>query len=229
MNVSAFDLFKLGIGPSSSHTMGPMTAAGRFLKRLDARLDKTSRVVVTLYASLALTGRGHSTDRAVILGLSGFEPGTLDPDEADRVVKEARSNLWLNLGNRRGIAFDEVRDLIWEGRTRLPQHPNAVKFAAFEAGGKVVEERTYFSIGGGFVRDEDEMGRNTPPEPGALVDVPYPFDSAAQLLSLASSAGLTIADLMRANERARRSDAEIDAGLDELASAMYACIERGAR
>ncbi len=229
MNVSAFDLFKLGIGPSSSHTMGPMTAAGRFLKRLDARLDKTSRVVVTLYASLALTGRGHSTDRAVILGLSGFEPGTLDPDEADRVVKEARSNLWLNLGNRRGIAFDEVRDLIWEGRTRLPQHPNAVKFAAFEAGGKVVEERTYFSIGGGFVRDEDEMGRNTPPEPGALVDVPYPFDSAAQLLSLASSAGLTIADLMRANERARRSDAEIDAGLDELASAMYACIERGMR
>ncbi len=229
MNVSAFDLFKLGIGPSSSHTMGPMTAASRFLRWLGDKVDQTDRVEVTLYASLALTGRGHATDRAVILGLAGFEPRSLDPDVADQVVTEVRANHWLMLAGRRGIAFDEAADLLWEGRTRLPQHPNALKFRAFDGAGEQLAERTYFSIGGGFVRDEDEMGRNTPPEAGALVDVPFPFDSGEELLALASEAGLTIAELMRANERARRSDTEIDAGLDEIGAAMYACIERGMR
>jgi L-serine dehydratase len=227
MNVSAFDLFKLGIGPSSSHTMGPMTAAGRFLDWLGDRVERTARVQVTLYASLALTGRGHATDRAVILGLSGFEPRTLDPDEAERVVAEVRATQWLTLGGRQGVGFDEPRDLLWEGRTRLPQHPNGLKFAAFDAGGTAIGERTYFSIGGGFVRDEGEMGLNTPPEAAALVQVPYPYESGEELLAMAAEAGLTIAELMRANERARRSDAEIDAGLDEIASAMYACIDRG--
>ncbi|MGH6966948.1 MAG: L-serine ammonia-lyase [Phenylobacterium sp.] len=229
MNVSAFDLFKLGIGPSSSHTMGPMTAAHRFLQWLGERIDATVRVEVTLYASLALTGRGHATDRAVILGLAGFEPRGLDPDAADAVVTQVREAKTLKLGGRREIAFDEASDLKWEGRTRLPQHPNALKFAAFDAAGEVLAERAYFSIGGGFVRDEGEMGLNTPPEAAALVEVPYPFDSGEELLELAAKARLTIADLMRANERARRSDAEIDAGLDEIAAAMYACIHRGMR
>src|SRR6185503_1629724 len=118
MQVSVFDLFKLGIGPSSSHTMGPMTAAGRFLERLGERLGKTARVEVTLYASLALTGRGHATDRAVILGLAGFEPRSLDPDEADKVVGEVRASGQLALAGRHAIAFDPARDLLWEGRTR---------------------------------------------------------------------------------------------------------------
>ncbi|HEX3887764.1 MAG TPA: L-serine ammonia-lyase [Phenylobacterium sp.] len=227
MNVSAFDLFKLGIGPSSSHTMGPMTAAGRFLQRLDGKIERTARVRIILYASLALTGRGHATDRAVILGLAGFEPRTLDPDHADQLVAAVRADGRLNLAGQHEIAFDEATDLLWEGRTRLPQHPNAVKFAAFDAAGEVLAERTYFSIGGGFVRDEGEMGKNTPPEDAALVEVPYPFDSGEELLALAAGAGLTIAELMRANERARRSDDEIDAGLDEIAQAMYACIDRG--
>ena len=227
MNVSVFDLFKLGIGPSSSHTMGPMTAAGRFLERLGARVDQVARVEATLYASLALTGRGHATDRAVILGLAGFEPRSLDPDEADRVVGNVRANQWLNLAGRHGIAFDEARDLVWEGRTRLPQHPNALKFAAFDAAGDRIAERTYFSIGGGFVRDEDEMGRNAPADAGPTV--PYPFESGETLLQMAADAGLTIAGLMRANEAARRPDAETDAGLDEIARAMYACIDRGMR
>ncbi len=227
MNVSAFDLFKLGIGPSSSHTMGPMTAAGRFLERLGAGVESTARMEVTLYASLALTGRGHATDRAVILGLSGFAPRDLDPDQAERVVGEVRANHWLRLAGRHGMAFDEARDLKWEGHTRLPQHPNALKFTAFDAAGGLVAERTYFSIGGGFVRDEGEMGLNTPPEAAALVTVPYPFDSGAELLEMAAGADLTIAELMRANERMRRGDAEIDAGLDEIAAAMYACIARG--
>jgi L-serine dehydratase len=229
MNVSAFDLFKLGIGPSSSHTMGPMTAAARFLRWLGGKVEQTARVRISLYASLALTGRGHATDRAVILGLAGFEPRTLNPDEAERVVADVRANQWLTLGGRAGIKFDEATDLLWEGRTRLPPHPNAVRFTALDAAGEVLGERTYFSIGGGFVRDEDEMGTNTPPDAGALIDVPYPFDSGAELLELADAAGLTIAELMRATERARRSDAEIDAGLDEIADAMYECIERGMR
>ncbi len=229
MNVSAFDLFKLGIGPSSSHTMGPMTAACRFLERLAGQLEQTARVQATLYASLALTGRGHATDRAVILGLSGFEPRRLDPDQADKVVTDVRANQWLNLAGQHGIVFDEARDLLWESRIRLPQHPNALKFSAFDAAGDLLAERTYFSIGGGFVRDEDEMGLNTPPEAAALVEVPYPFDSGEELLQMASDAGLTIAELMRANERARRVDEAIDAGLDEVADAMYACIDRGMR
>src|SRR4051812_14729786 len=137
MNVSVFDLFKLGIGPSSSHTMGPMTAACRFLVRLKAEglLDRVERMEVTLYASLALTGRGHATDRAVILGLAGFEPRTLDPDRADALIDQVRTAHKLRLAGEREIAFDEARDLIWEGRTRLPQHPNALKFAAYDAEG----------------------------------------------------------------------------------------------
>jgi L-serine dehydratase len=227
MNVSVFDLFKLGIGPSSSHTMGPMTAAGRFLQRLGARVERTVRVEITLYASLALTGHGHATDRAVILGLAGFEPASLDPDEADRVVAAVRSEGRLTLAGRHEIAFEENRHLHWEGRTRLPLHPNALKFEAFDVAGDPIEERTYFSIGGGFVRDEDEMGRNAPAETGPAV--PYPFESGEELLEMAAGAGLTIAGVTRANELARRPDAETDAGLDEIADAMYACIDRGMR
>jgi len=225
MNVSVFDLFKLGVGPSSSHTMGPMTAACRFLDGLGRRVEQTERVEVTLYASLALTGKGHATDRAVILGLCGFQPRSLDPDAADAAVHAVRAEGALTLAGKKRIAFDEARDLIWEGRTRLPQHPNALKFAAFDAAGDRIAEKTYFSIGGGFVRDEDEMGANAPPEPGPKV--PYPFDSGAELLEMAAEAGFTFAEIMRANERVRRPDAEIDAGLDEIAAAMYACIERG--
>jgi L-serine dehydratase len=204
-----------------------MTAACRFLERLGERIATAARVEVTLYASLALTGRGHATDRAVILGLAGFEPRSLDPDVADKVVADVRATGQLKLAGRHGVAFDTARDLLWEGRTRLPQHPNALKFAAFDAAGDRICERTYFSIGGGFVRDEDEMGRNAPADAGP--QVPYPFDSAAELLEMAAGAGLTIAGVMRANEQVRRPDAEIDAGLDAVQAAMYACIERGMR
>ncbi|MDE2485906.1 MAG: L-serine ammonia-lyase [Alphaproteobacteria bacterium] len=229
MTVSVFDLFKLGIGPSSSHTMGPMTAAGRFLERLAGAglLARTVRVETALYASLALTGRGHGTDRAVILGLAGFEPRTLDPDEADRAVAEVRDTGLLRLAGSHEIAFDEGRDLLWEGRTRLPQHPNALKFQALDAEGRLLDERTYFSIGGGFVRDEDEMGLNAAAEPGP--PVPYPFESGDELLAQAEAAGLSIAELVLANETALRPRAEVVAGLDEINKAMFACIERGVR
>ncbi|MFN3585816.1 L-serine ammonia-lyase [Phenylobacterium sp.] len=227
MNVSVFDLFKLGVGPSSSHTMGPMTAAGRFLAWLGDAAQRAERVEVALYASLALTGRGHATDRAVILGLAGFEPRTLDPDAADAALAVIRETARLALGGRREIAFDAARDLLWEGRTRLPQHPNALKFAAYDGAGGLIGERLYFSIGGGFVRDEDEMGQNAPAPDDACA--PYPFASGAELLEMAEAAGLSIADLMLANEAARRPVAEVEAGVEEIAQAMYACIDRGMR
>ncbi|MBW8858151.1 MAG: L-serine ammonia-lyase, partial [Caulobacter sp.] len=179
MTASVFDLFKLGVGPSSSHTMGPMTAAGLFVGQLrDAgRLADVARVETRLYASLALTGRGHATDRAVILGLMGFVPAELDPDAGEAALLETKAAQSLKLGGQIDIVFDEARDIVWAGHERLPQHPNGLTFTAFDAAGVVLAERTYFSIGGGFVRDESEMGRNTPPDDGPLV--PHPFESGA--------------------------------------------------
>jgi L-serine dehydratase len=229
MTVSVFDLFKLGVGPSSSHTMGPMTAAARFAVLLRARglLERVVRVETTLYASLALTGRGHHTDRAVILGLMGWEPARLDPDEGEASLAAVEATQVLRLGGTHDIAFDPARDIVWAGRQRLPQHPNALSFAAFDATGETLAARTWFSIGGGFVRDEEEIGRNDPDEAGAAV--PHPFENAEDLLARAGAAGISIARLMFENEASRRPEAEVVAGLDRIHAAMEACIERGMR
>jgi L-serine dehydratase len=230
MLASIFDLFKLGVGPSSSHTMGPMTAAGRFIARLADKgvLGKVARVETTLFGSLALTGRGHATDHAVILGLAGFAPASLDPDAGVAALAEiAASGVLVLRGQGPKIGFEAGRDIIWAGRERKPQHPNALTFAAYDAAGDVIVRRTYFSVGGGFVRDEDEIGRNEPGEAGP--ELPHPYDSAADLLARAQAAGLTIAELMLANERARRPDADIGAGIDQIHAAMEACIDRGLR
>jgi len=227
--VSVFDLFKLGVGPSSSHTMGPMTAAGRFVERLRraGRLGAVARIETTLYASLALTGRGHATDRAVTLGLAGFVPATLDPDAGEAALAAIALDGRLPLGGAHAIGFDAGRDIVWAGRERLPQHPNALVFAAFDAAGGAIDRRAYFSIGGGFVRDEDEIGRNDPDE--ATAPVPHAFDSAESLLAQADAADLSIAGLMAANERALRPETEVAAGLDAIFEAMEACIDRGLR
>lgn len=229
MFVSAFDLFKLGVGPSSSHTMGPMTAAMRFVSRLrdQGLIEQTARVEAKLYASLALTGKGHATDRAVILGLAGFEPAHMDPDAGEAALHTIRAEQWLKLGGSHSIAFDEANDVVWAGHERLPQHPNALTFTAYDAAGEALVARTYFSIGGGFVRDEDEIGRNDPDDLGP--EPPYPFASGADLVEKAEAAGLSIAELMAANEASRQPPEQVNAGLDAVFAAMEACIDRGMR
>ncbi|MGH7023375.1 MAG: L-serine ammonia-lyase [Caulobacteraceae bacterium] len=230
MTVSVFDLFKPGVGPSSSHTMGPMVAAGRFVHRLadTGVIARTARAETVLYGSLALTGRGHATDRAVILGLAGFVPASLDPDEGEAALVRIRAEQALPLGGgERVIAFDETRDILWAIAERAPEHPNALAFRAFDAEGVKLAERTYYSIGGGFVRDEEELGRNAPADSGPAP--PHPFNSGAELLEQARTAGLSIAQLMMANECALKSEAEVTAGLDAIHEAMDACIERGMR
>jgi L-serine dehydratase len=224
---SVFDLFKIGVGPSSSHTMGPMTAACRFVERLrDAgELERSDRVLAELYGSLALTGKGHATDRAVLLGLSGERPDGIDPDAAERTVAEIRETGRLRLGGGREIAFDEQRDLRFLQRERLPHHSNGMRFTAFDAAGAEIDAKVYYSTGGGAVVDEAAVSRNAPPEGPA--DVPYNFSSSEELLAICGREDMNIAEVVRANERAVRSDEEVDAKLDEISEAMAACIDRG--
>lgn len=224
---SVFDLFKIGVGPSSSHTMGPMTAACDFVEMLaeKALLRTVVRVEADLYGSLALTGKGHATDRAVLLGLSGLRPANMCPDEADTMVERIRTSGKLSLGGTREIAFDEPRDVKFLQRERLPHHSNGMRFTAFDADGQSLESRIYYSVGGGAVVDEAAIARNAPPEGGW--DIPYNYHHADELLALAAREGLTIAAIARANERAALPDAEIDRRLDAIGDAMSACIDRG--
>jgi L-serine dehydratase len=224
---SVFDLFKIGVGPSSSHTMGPMTAACAFVEMLaeKALLDAVARVEVDLYGSLALTGKGHATDRAILLGLSGERPHTLCPDHADTVVERIRATGRLMLGGARDIPFDEPRDLRFLQRERLPHHSNGMRFSALSADGAPLDAKVYYSTGGGAIVDEAQIARNAPPE-GAW-DIPYNYSSADEMLVIAEREGLTIADIARANERAGLSDEEINRRLQAIVDAMASCIDRG--
>ncbi|MEH3106935.1 MAG: L-serine ammonia-lyase [Sphingomonas fennica] len=226
MTVSVFDLFKIGVGPSSSHTVGPMVAAGRFVARLAEAGVRPARVEVDLYGSLALTGRGHATDVAVIAGLAGERPDATDGARIAAIVADAIDRRRLTLGGAGGpeVAFDPAADLHFRQRERLPFHSNALTFTAIDAAGAPLSTRTYYSIGGGFVLDEAEAGR-PPADDG--VALPYPFASGAELLAVAAASGLGIAGAMRANEEAARAPAAVDAGLDRIAEAMSACIDAG--
>ena len=227
MVCSVFDLFKIGVGPSSSHTMGPMTAACRFVEGLrdGGLIERTARVEVDLYGSLALTGKGHATDRAILLGLSGERPDRIDPDRADQTVRAIRGSGRLLLAGVHEIAFDEEADVRFLQRERLPHHSNGMRFTARDGSGAELDSKVSYSVGGGAVVDEATVARNAPPE-GAW-DVPYPFSSGDQLLAIASKLDMSIADIARANERAALGDDEINARLDEIAGAMSACIDRG--
>ncbi|HEX8443428.1 MAG TPA: L-serine ammonia-lyase [Allosphingosinicella sp.] len=229
MVASVFDLFKIGVGPSSSHTMGPMTAAATFVERLSGRglIGSVERVETDLYGSLALTGKGHATDRAVLIGLTGKRPDSLDPDEADVIVTRIRSTGRLLLGGVHELAFDEPRDLRFLQRERLPHHSNGMRFTAFAADGNLVESGIFYSTGGGAVVDEEAITRNAPPEGGW--DLPYNYRSGDELLAICEREGITIADIARANELAGLPDEEIDRRLRALSEAMSACIDRGIR
>lgn len=226
MVASTFELFKIGVGPSSSHTMGPMLAAAMFVERLaDAgQMDEVTRVETLLFGSLALTGKGHATDRAILLGLSGQRPEHIEPDAADMLVEEIRSCSQIRLNGSRAIPFDEETDVIFDQKKRLDFHSNAMRFIAY-LDDQPVESRVYYSVGGGAVLDEDQIGSNNP-ESG-LWDVPYRFCSGADLLRIAADEGLSIAEIMRANERTRQEDEAISAGIRAIADAMSACIDRG--
>jgi L-serine dehydratase len=237
MSLSVFDLFKIGIGPSSSHTVGPMKAAAMFAQALsqDGMLAATARVEVRLYGSLGATGKGHGTDTAVMLGLEGLMPDTIDPDTIDARLKKIRKEKILQLQGSHPIAFAEKSDVLFLRRETLSFHPNGVKFMALDAAGGLLQERRYFSVGGGFVvsqEDADAEHAATQEAPRIVADrtvLAYPFLSGDELLAITASTGMSIAQVMRANERAWRSDAEVDAGLDAIWDAMKACVARGIR
>jgi L-serine dehydratase len=207
--------------------MGPMTAACRFVEALSqkALLERTERVLAELYGSLALTGKGHATDRAILLGLSGERPDRMDPDAADQVVAAVRADRRLRIAGTREIAFDESRDLKFLQRERLPHHSNGMRFTAFDSAGAVLESAVCYSVGGGAIVDEAAIAGNAPPE--GLWDIPYNYRCADELLAISDREGLTIAEIARANERAARSDEEIDRRLDSIVEAMEGCIDRG--
>jgi L-serine dehydratase len=242
VTTSLFDLYKIGVGPSSSHTMGPMRAACTFAGGLAAygNIGRVARVQVELYGSLALTGLGHATDRAILLGLAGNEPATIDPDSIESTVAGIRAARRLNLAGTRSIRFNEASDLLFARDTMYPpgaemQHPNGIRFAAFDGSGGALEQRTFFSIGGGFITED--AGSNAGELAQAADDariIPFPFHSATELLAAANANELSISQLMLENEcalvrdNADRAPAEIvREGIDSIWAAMKDCVARG--
>ena len=223
--ISVFELFKIGIGPSSSHTVGPMKAAAAFAAGLvgSGAIDKVASVEVALLGSLAFTGKGHATDKAAILGLSGEAPETADPNLADALVARVRETKQLNLAGRRLIAFDPERAISFDTLTPAPRHPNTMRFIARDAQGRALADETWLSIGGGFII-RDGAG---PDASAGEARLPYPFRSGAELLARGRENGLSIAELMRANEAALRPESAVDAHVDRILDVMLACIDRG--
>ena len=237
MTTSLFDLYKIGVGPSSSHTMGPMRAACRFARELETRglLGRVARVQVRLYGSLALTGLGHATDRAVLLGLAGNEPASIDPAAMETTVASIRAARRIELAGARSIPFDETRDLLFERAIMFPpgariEHPNGLRLTACDTAGAVVDERTFFSIGGGFIAED---GVDASAEKSAAA-IPFPFHNAAELLATAHENELSISQLMLENECAlaardpERAPVEVvRAEIDRIWQVMQGCAERG--
>jgi L-serine dehydratase len=231
MAVSVFDLFKIGIGPSSSHTVGPMRAARLFVQRLaqSGQLPRVARLTADLYGSLAATGKGHGSDKAVLLGLAGHEPDRVNVDAIPALLAAIRGARRLSLGGLHEIDFDERADLQLHRRETLPLHANGMRFTALDAAGAEINHRVYYSVGGGFVISDEaavDGSRRTAIAPDTTV-LPHPFHSGAELLERTRELGTGIAGVMRHNERHWRSDAEIDAGLLAIWQVMQACVVRG--
>ena len=222
--IGVFELFKIGLGPSSSHSVGPMKAAKAFADTACAEglAPRIARVVVTLYGSLAWTGRGHATDKAILLGLAGAAPDTVEPEAADAILARALRDKRLAFAGR-DLAFDAERDLLFDTKTKPPFHPNTLMFSAIDGGGAVALEQRWCSVGGGFIvregaRADDGAG-------GAAL--PYPFADADALLRLGRASGLSISQMALANEVARRPAQEVAAHLERVRETMFASIERG--
>lgn len=229
MAVSIFDLFKIGIGPSSSHTVGPMRAARLFMTRVaeEGLLRETARIQVGLYGSLALTGRGHGTDKAVMLGLAGEEPDTVDPDTIQGKLDEIHENHRIKLLGEHEIDFDPKGDLAFNKREKLPHHPNGMRFKAFDGDGNEQLSRDYYSVGGGFVVNKDDAAQDR-----IVADETtqaYPFTTGDELLAHCDREDLTISQVMMANEQAWRSESEVREGLLTIWQAMKDCVDRGLR
>jgi len=221
---SIFDLFKIGIGPSSSHTVGPMVAGNRFVKLLQDSdlLTKTTRVTVSLYGSLALTGKGHATDTASILGLMAQAPDTIDADNVPTMLAQVEQDGVLPLAGCHSVNFDQQRDIIFNCDTFLPQHSNGMTINAYSNEQQVLLTQTYFSVGGGFVQNESELGQNEV----LSVALPYPFDSAKELLNHCEQQKMSITEIVLTNENALGTH-DIAGKIDALWQVMAKCIERG--
>jgi len=224
--ISIFDLFKIGIGPSSSHTVGPMRAARLFLEEMEARndLERVAELKVELFGSLALTGRGHGTDRAILLGLMGHKPDEIDPSSVEHEVSAVGREKKVSLLGRHPIAFDEARDLLFRGNQVLPRHSNGMRFTALDAHGRKVGEEIYYSVGGGFVVKEGQATLTSDARPAR-----YPFKSGDELLAMANSNGMTISSLVLANEKCWRTETEIHEQIRKIWQVMQACVQRGLR
>jgi L-serine dehydratase len=228
MAISVFDLFKVGIGPSSSHTVGPMKAAKMFAEGLrdDGLLPQVRAVRVCLYGSLGLTGKGHGSDKAVLLGLEGEQPATVDVDAIPARLQAIAQRGTVRLLGEHEIGFTVAEHLEFNRKKQLSYHPNGMRFTACDGDGTAIRERAYYSVGGGFVADETETGA-PPPAPDTSV-LPYPFTTAAELLAHAANSGLPISGIMLENEKALgRTSAQVQAGLADLWQVMRACVERG--
>ena len=227
MFLSVFDMFKVGIGPSSSHTMGPMVAAARFLDTMRASPFHFHGLRASLHGSLAFTGVGHATDRATILGLAGFAPDTYDAEKAEATLGKIRETKVIEAPGLGTLAFDPGKDLLFDYGPALPGHANGMILKATDAQGDVILEETYYSIGGGFVLTASELAEAGGAKSKARADVPYPFETAAEMLEMAKKSGLSIAAMKRANELKFRSAAELDQGINRIWQVMNDCISRG--
>ncbi|MDH3713533.1 MAG: L-serine ammonia-lyase [Gammaproteobacteria bacterium] len=227
MAVSVFDLFKIGIGPSSSHTVGPMRAALMFAHGLrdNGLLQTVRRIKVELYGSLGATGKGHGSDKAVLLGLEGEIPERVEPDSVPERLQRIRDAKQVALLGSIPMAFDEVRDLIFHRRLSLPFHANGMRLTAFASAGEKLHRKKYYSIGGGFVVTQDELGNDQ--FVADTVQLPHPFLTGAELLEQCQATGLSISRLMLANETAWRTEAQIRAKLLNIWKTMQSCVRRG--
>ncbi len=227
MFLSVFDMFKVGVGPSSSHTMGPMVAAARFLETLRNSPFRAAGLKASLHGSLAFTGLGHATDRATILGLAGFEPATYDAAKAETVLEAINATHKITPPGLGEMAFDPKKDLVFDYGPALSGHANGMILKATDAQGDVILQETYYSIGGGFVLTAAEQAEAGGSKAKARADVPYPFETADEMMEMAAKSGLSIAQMKLANELKYRTKAEIDKGIARLWEVMNHCISRG--